>query len=411
MQSVLRTLPGVFFLATFLLFAIDSPLSAEKIILKNGQALQGRIVDSDEETVTLKMSHGTTGIDKKQIREVRTDAGGKLSLDNLNGSRSVVTPDVLKDADKITTPRKTKSDLDNLEEYRSQKNSVHLRNAVARATALEHAGALRQAVESLSVDVVRYGTGQNAEATLAEMRCRLAYDYIKRKNVRRAVEQISGARDNGAPIENLRYLLGLLLMVEERDFAARYEIGLALRDEPSLVKIFPPTIEGPLTDEILSGRLRTDWENPKNSPLVRVVRRKPGKMTPEIEELIEKYSDQFGVPKALVVAVIEAESAFDPNAVSTAGAKGLMQLMPGTARDMGVTDVLDPDENIRGGTRYLSLMLGRFEKSLKQAVAAYNAGPEAVSFHGDVPPYPETKNYVEKVLARYHELVVSLPKG
>ena len=99
----------------------------------------------------------------------------------------------------------------------------------------------------------------------------------------------------------------------------------------------------------------------------------------------------------LVAAVVQTESAFDPNAVSRAGASGLMQLMPSAAADREVRDVLDPAENLRGGTAHLRIMLDRFE-SLTLALAAYNAGATTVERYDGVPPYAETRNYVRKVL-------------
>jgi soluble lytic murein transglycosylase-like protein len=101
-----------------------------------------------------------------------------------------------------------------------------------------------------------------------------------------------------------------------------------------------------------------------------------------------------------VKAVIAAESNFDPEAVSRAGAQGLMQLMPHTAAKLGVDDPLRPIENVRGGARYLREMLDRY-RDLSVALAAYNAGPRAVDRHGGVPPYRETQDYVRRVLTYY----------
>jgi soluble lytic murein transglycosylase len=106
------------------------------------------------------------------------------------------------------------------------------------------------------------------------------------------------------------------------------------------------------------------------------------------------------VQPALVKAVIAAESNFDPDAVSRKGARGLMQLMPGTAQELGVDDPHQPGENVRGGTRYLRSMLDRYG-DLSRAIAAYNAGPTAVDRYGGVPPYPETRDYVNRVLTYY----------
>lgn len=119
---------------------------------------------------------------------------------------------------------------------------------------------------------------------------------------------------------------------------------------------------------------------------------------PQIKAMCQRHGmDDY----RLVKAVIKAESAFNPFAVSPKGAAGLMQLMPGTARDMGVLDRFDPIQNLDGGIRYLKLMLDRFDNDYELAVAAYNAGPEAVVKHGGVPPYLETRDYVQRVRDYY----------
>lgn len=117
----------------------------------------------------------------------------------------------------------------------------------------------------------------------------------------------------------------------------------------------------------------------------------------EFDYAIDSAVRQYGVEPALVRAVIHAESGFNAKARSRKGAVGLMQLMPGTARDMGVVDAAQPDLNIRGGTKYLASLLLRFRGDVKLAVAAYNAGPEAVVKYAGVPPYAETTVYVQRV--------------
>lgn len=105
-----------------------------------------------------------------------------------------------------------------------------------------------------------------------------------------------------------------------------------------------------------------------------------------------------GIDPSLLTGLIRAESNFDPNAGSPAGAQGLAQLMPGTAASLGVTDPLDPVQSIEGGAKYLRQQLDRFGGDVTKALAAYNAGPGAVERFGGVPPYEETQNYVRRVL-------------
>lgn len=119
---------------------------------------------------------------------------------------------------------------------------------------------------------------------------------------------------------------------------------------------------------------------------------------------IETVSQSFGIDAALIRAVMHAESGFQPDAVSHAGAQGLMQLMPATARRFGVADVFDPQENITGGAAYLAWLLNEFEGDLTRVIAAYNAGENAVRRHGGIPPFAETQEFVRRVrilLRRY----------
>lgn len=118
------------------------------------------------------------------------------------------------------------------------------------------------------------------------------------------------------------------------------------------------------------------------------------------DNIIKRASEKHGVDFHLIKSVIKAESLFDRKAVSTAGAKGLMQLMPGTALEVGVKDVFDPEDNIMGGTKYLKKLLKRF-KNAKKAIAGYNAGPAAVVYYDGTPPFNETIGYVEKVSTFY----------
>jgi soluble lytic murein transglycosylase-like protein len=119
-----------------------------------------------------------------------------------------------------------------------------------------------------------------------------------------------------------------------------------------------------------------------------------------LEDYVGVVAARHGVPKNLVLAVIAVESQFDTMAVSSRGALGLMQLMPATAEILGVSDPFDPRENIDGGVRHLRAMMDRFDNDLPRALAAYNAGAQAVIRHRGVPPYRETRQYVSRILRR-----------
>ena len=123
-----------------------------------------------------------------------------------------------------------------------------------------------------------------------------------------------------------------------------------------------------------------------------------------IENLIEKYAQKNNLDPDFIKAVVKQESGFNPDAKSKCGAMGLMQLMPQTAKGLGVVDAFDPEQNIEGGVKYLKSMLNRFNNDPKLALAAYNAGPAAVQKYGDIPPYKETQNYVKNILASYEAI-------
>ncbi len=126
---------------------------------------------------------------------------------------------------------------------------------------------------------------------------------------------------------------------------------------------------------------------------------------PKLSALIGQVAQQEGVDPNLLKAIVAIESKFDTVSVSTRGAVGLMQLMPDTARALGVRDRFNPEQNLRGGARYLRQMMERFPESISLALAAYNAGPATVSRFGGIPPFPETKRYIKDVLSYFAKTV------
>ncbi|MBI5554370.1 MAG: lytic transglycosylase domain-containing protein [Elusimicrobia bacterium] len=154
--------------------------------------------------------------------------------------------------------------------------------------------------------------------------------------------------------------------------------------------------------------------NPRNrkTPVLKSQKKEAPRNIGNFDELIVYFAKKNNLEPALIKAVIKAESDFDQYCVSTKGAKGLMQLMPNTAAGLGVFDIYSPHQNIEGGTRYLAEQLRNFG-DIKLALAAYNAGPEAVKKYNGLPPFRETKNYITAVLTYWQYFAnhpISLPK-
>lgn len=157
------------------------------------------------------------------------------------------------------------------------------------------------------------------------------------------------------------------------------------------------------TDRPMGGRYKLMWRSGKSSKRkgsysLAKMRENKSKLTP----LIEKVAKEQRLHPGLLHAMVRIESAYNPQAVSKKGAQGLMQLMPATANRYGVADSYDPKQNLEGGARYMKDLLTLFEYDIRLALAAYNAGENAVKRYGNtIPPYPETINYVDKVLGQY----------
>ncbi|MGA2571169.1 MAG: lytic transglycosylase domain-containing protein [Terracidiphilus sp.] len=132
------------------------------------------------------------------------------------------------------------------------------------------------------------------------------------------------------------------------------------------------------------------------------------KLTPaDLREMLSSAGSEHNIDVDLLASVVKAESDFDSRAVSRAGAKGLMQLMPGTAADLGVHDSFEPEQNVRGGSTYLDALLTRYHDNLALALAAYNAGPDTVDKYHGIPPYHETRAYVARVIHEFNRRVLA----
>ena len=170
------------------------------------------------------------------------------------------------------------------------------------------------------------------------------------------------------------------------------------------------------------GGAQTTYEVHGAASIVSTVPLAAGDKSAPYDASINEHARRQGVAPELVRAVIQVESAFNPVAVSNKGAMGLMQLMPATAQELGVSNPFDPDQNIRGGVTYLKQLLTRYDQKVELALAAYNAGIGNVEKYGDVPPFKETRNYVNKItkaappvpkniIYRWFELVDGQPKA
>jgi soluble lytic murein transglycosylase-like protein len=156
-------------------------------------------------------------------------------------------------------------------------------------------------------------------------------------------------------------------------------------------------------DSILESSLETGSKKVKATLKKDDFSRLPQNFEEYLENTTAEIANQYGVDlsPALVRSVIKQESGFNPNAKSGAGAEGLMQLMPATAKGLGVYNSLNPYQNLKGGVTYLAQMLKKFDGNLQKSLAAYNAGPKAVEKYGGIPPYRETQNYVESIMRDY----------
>jgi soluble lytic murein transglycosylase-like protein len=151
----------------------------------------------------------------------------------------------------------------------------------------------------------------------------------------------------------------------------------------------------------LAGKIATSGSTAPMSPFGGSLGVTPSIGADQLKSLVQRAAQEQNLDPDLLDALVQTESAYNPLARSSKNAVGLCQLMPDTARGLGVTDPLDPAQNVRAGAKYLSSLMSKFNGDVSKALAAYNAGPGAVEKFGGVPPYEETKNYVAKIMSIY----------
>lgn len=169
-----------------------------------------------------------------------------------------------------------------------------------------------------------------------------------------------------------------------------------------LISTAPPVIE-PMDTEDFEVYLDTQYSNPSSTSNEVLV------CSEELEAIFQKAADTYNISLDLLKAVAKAESDFNPNCTSSSGAMGIMQLMPGTAKELGVSNAYDPEENIMGGAKYLAENLEIFKGDISLSLAAYNAGRGAVEKYNGIPPYKETQNYVKKILGYLEDSNITIP--
>ena len=180
--------------------------------------------------------------------------------------------------------------------------------------------------------------------------------------------------------------------VQNKDFKAILDEKMSAENEEKIDKILSENIPDedyePLKKEAINLKSKLDLKS----------------QTTNIEEIIDTFADKYNVDGDFIKAIIKQESGFNPKATSKKGAMGLMQLMPKTAESLGVKDAYNPWENIEGGVKYIKGFLDKYNNNQELALAAYNAGPGAVTRYGGVPPYKETQNYIKAIMSNYNKI-------
>ncbi len=367
------------------------PAPADVVYLNQNQALRGVVVHETTGEIVLKQFMSEMTLHKDKILRVEKEDNGPIlyryAEDALRQNRWSLTEEYARMAlERGYDQNRVRALLVKMKAQRDLHMESLLDRQLLNATELLRAGKRDSALETLNRFEKTYGTHPRLRALRGEILCHMAVDEMNHLEYTQAYTLLEQAREDSAPAGTLHQVLGMLQAKEGRVTMARYEFALArqFKNKQRPDPLLPPLPELPAEVVVKVAPPPARPVGPKDKETV--------------VELIARYAQLRKLDATLVEAVVRAESNYRADAVSPVGAVGLMQLMPGTARDLKVKNSYDPEDNIAGGTLYLRQMLDQFDNNHELALAAYNAGPGAVKFYKGIPPYRETQNYVKKVL-------------
>lgn len=381
---------------------------ADTIELRNGNRLTGVILRESTPSVIIDTSSGRVTLPRTIIRSIVYE--GEASRHLWAGDVALSKGDLERAAEEYTkaaeypeavqTAQLKLQDLESVRRARYTAQEARLRD---RAEMLRNSGKIEQAVALITKYLEENEASPELIVYRGTLRTELAFWYYDHVRNDDALRQIELARQDNAPPELLHLMWAKIDALENRFSFARQEFEMALKANPNVVALAERS-------ETVS-TLLVQLQRPDPTPVPLPIPPKPLKLGESeimrrIREAVLASTDAHGVDPLLVEAVIMAESSFRPDAVSPAGAQGLMQLMPATAQMLGVTDAFDIAQNIEGGVSYLAMLQQEFgAENLDLVLAGYNAGPGRVHrYNKTVPPYKETQAYVQKVQKLYGTL-------
>lgn len=372
------------------------PARGDVVYLSAGQPLRGVITRETESEIVLRQYMSEMTLQKPRIARIEKEDNGPILFryaeDALRQNRWGLAEEYGRLALEAGYDRaRVQALLARMKARRDLYMEALLEKELQEASDLLRSDRKDSALESLNRFEAKYGTHPRLRALRGEILCHLAMERINHVEYTEAYRLLQLAREDAAPPGTLHQVLGILQQKEGRVALARAEFALAreYRAKQRPDPLLPPLPD--LPPEVVAKR------PPPPGSVVRRAR-------PEILALIHRYAELRRLDPDLVEAVVHSESSFRVDAVSPVGAEGLMQLMPGTARELNVKNSFDPEDNIAGGTLYLRRMLDQFDGNPELALAAYNAGPGAVKFYKGVPPYKETRTYIRRVLSEMERI-------